>query len=210
MSDNAFDRRRARTMARAAQGLVVLLAGAGVAAVMILPAADGPALPADPLEGLDAAIAAKIAEAAAGSAEVETVATLPPDWEAVAYAYHAATDIPFEDEAEEPETDEPAAETEGGETVEATGEDGTRPSNSIVRFLGRLTVGDRAVALVAVDGQQAFIAEGDSRVLGLQESTRVEVEIVRVSDTELELVQSGEPFTVTMAERTAAAISTCW
>jgi len=206
MSDNALDRRRARTMARAAQAAVVLLAGAGVAAVLVLPDTGAAETPDDPLAGMDSAIAERIAAALAARDEGDTAAPIPPDWEGMAYSYHLATDIPFEDEVVE------APKAEGGEETGAEGvtevvDPPVPPATSSVRFLGRLTVGDRGVALVSVDGQQAFIAEGAKRVVGLQESTRVEVEVVGVGEGEVELLEDGVPYTVSMAERRASAVS---
>lgn len=206
MSDTAMDRRRARQVATAAQVAVGVLLIGGVAGAMVLPRTQATPIQGVAFEDLDAEVARKVADAERAKAERSPEDSgFPPDFIGIAERVAMASDIPVK-------TDEPEVVVEGpGDETDAVEPPATTepaPPESRVRYLGSVKVGDKSVALVAADEKQAFIAEGAKKTIFLDRATSVEVEILRVSGDEVELLEDGAPRTVPLGERRAAVVST--
>jgi hypothetical protein len=201
-----MDRRRARQVATAAQVAAGVLLIGGVAGAMVLPRTQATPIQGVSFGDLDTEVARKVAEAEKAKAEATpTESAFPPDFIGIAERVAMASDIPVkEDEPEEPVVAGPDGETPGAEVPAAT----TEPvSPSRVRYLGSVKVGDKSVALVAADQKQAFIAEGAKKTIFLGGAAKVEVEVLRVSEDEVELLEDGSPRTVTLGERQSAVVS---
>lgn len=203
MSDTTIDRKRARSTARAAQALAGVLLFTGVGAAMVLPRADSGAAPSDPLAGIDAA-AAELAERRRLEAESnEAPADLPPDFEGIAVRLaEAGFEPPPPPPPPKDKPDEGPVEGPDNRVDPPPG-----PVESAVRYLGRIGVGANGVALVSVNGVQAFIAEGNTKVVGPNVDARVEVRVVTVGEDEVEIEEDGVSRTVSRAERQTSLVS---
>ena len=202
MSETAIDRKKARATARVAQAIAGLLLFSGVGAAMVLPRTTGNPAPADALAGIDedvqATIAARLLEATDDDAEEE----FPPDF-AVRFM-EAGFDPP-----EPPKEDPKPTPIEGGTPTEGGGNEVIEPPapQSVVRYLGPIGVGSSRLALVSVNGAQAFIGEGRTKSVGTGEADRVEVKLVAVRDDAIDIVENGTERTIDRAERLASPVS---
>ncbi len=207
MSDTAMDRRRARQVATAAQVAAGVLLIGGVAGAMVLPRTQATPIQGVSFDDLDSEVARKVAEAEQAKAErAPADSGFPPDFLGIAERVAMASDIPVKkDEPEEPVVEGPGEELPGAEPPATTTEPSGPPAR--VRYLGSVKVGDKLVALVAADAKQAFIAEGAKKTIFLGGAAKVEVEVLRVLEDEVELLEDGAPRTVSLGERRAAVVS---
>ena len=210
MSETSMDRKRARAVSRAAQGLAGVVLFTGIGAAMVLPRAEPAASSDDPLAGLDTDVDQRVATELARQLESDGSEMFDPDWEGVAMRLHLATDIPFEDDGGDVEPSAPGptdATVDAGPTGDTTADTPSGSAATTVRYLGRVTVGNRGVALVSVDGSQAFIPEGGTMTVGSTPDTRVSVRILEVRDDEVELVEGDVERTIARAGRSASSVS---
>jgi len=206
MSDTSIDRGKARLLARGAQALAGLLVVSGVGAAMVLPRETELPEVADPLENLAEDVQRLMADQGTETTGDDGPGDLPPDWEGIAARFELVSGI--EKKVEPPPKPTGGDGEDGGTTttLEDPGPETPPVPSSVVRYLGRIMVGSSPVALVSVDGSQAFIAEGNSKSVSTGDE-RVEVKVVSVTEDELEFTEDGVERTVERAERRSTAVS---